>query len=337
MEGNAYVVQHRRTVSCGISCVCHQVVRPEDGCVFAVFCGIHFEAILINSGSVCLPAPPSWLVGGWGGGYNPCVDRTILITNDDGIHAPGILALKKALSGLGDVVVIAPDRGRSACGHGITLHEPLRVHKVKMADGGYGYCCTGLPTDCVHLGLVHFCKECPPALVVSGINLGANLGWELTYSGTVAGAMEGAAFGVPSFGISVTTYEDGPGIFEAASQFARYLAERILERGLPDGTLLNVNVPPASVAGIPEVCLTRLGVRRYPGRVEVRKDPMGRKYYWLGGDAPTDGLEEGTDVLAVSQGKISVTPVHLDLTSFGAMEEIHTWPLGEFLKAPAGE
>ncbi len=269
-----------------------------------------------------------------GGGYNPAVNRTILITNDDGVHAPGILALKQSLSVLGDVVVVAPDRSRSACGHGITLHKPLRVHKVRLADGDTAYSSSGLPTDCVHIGVMQMCGR-RPDLVVSGINLGANLGWELTYSGTVAGAMEGAAFGIPSFAISVTTYEDGD-IYEPAARFARFIGTQLLERGLPDGIFLNVNVPAVPAEDIREVCLTRLGIRRYPGRVETRTDPMGRSYYWLGGDLPTDGLEEGTDVLAISQGKLSVTPVHLDLTAHAALGEVARWPLGDFLdKTPA--
>lgn len=264
------------------------------------------------------------------GGYNPRVEKTILITNDDGIHAPGIAALRKSLSDLGEVLVVAPDRPRSACGHGITLYEPLRVHKVRMADGEEGYSCTGLPTDCVHIGVIEFCRQ-RPSLIVSGINLGANLGWELTYSGTVAGAMEGAAFGIPSFAVSVTSYEDGD-VFGAAAEFSRYLAGQILEREIPDGCFLNVNVPPVPADQIPEVCLTRLGIRRYPGRVEARQDPMGRRYYWLGGDLPKDGLEEGTDVLAISEGKISVTPVHLDLTYEGAFGDFKSWPFSEFIQ-----
>ncbi len=268
------------------------------------------------------------LVRGWVDGYNRGVDRTILVTNDDGIHATGILELKKSLEGLGDVVVVAPDRGRSACGHGITLHKPLRAHKVRMADGGFGYSCSGLPTDCIHIGVMELCGK-RPDLIVSGINLGANLGWELTYSGTVAGAMEGAAFGIPSFAISVTTHEDGD-IWELAGDFARYIGAELLERGMPDGMFLNVNVPPSPTDGTPKICLTRLGIRRYPGRVETRTDPMGRSYYWLGGDLPLDGLEDGTDLLAVSDGNISVTPVHLDLTAYSLIEPLADWSLGDF-------
>lgn len=256
------------------------------------------------------------------------VNRTILITNDDGVHSGGILALKAALAPLGDVVVVAPDRSRSACGHGITLHKPLRAQKVRLADGDYAYSSSGLPTDCVHIGVMEMCPR-RPDLVVSGINLGANLGWELTYSGTVAGAMEGAAFGIPSFAISVTTYEDGD-VYVPAARFARFIASELFERGLPDGIFLNVNVPALPESEISEVCLTRLGIRRYPGRVETRMDPMGRTYYWLGGDVPNDGLEPGTDVLAISEGKVSVTPVHLDLTAFAAMEQVAQWPLGDY-------
>lgn len=262
------------------------------------------------------------------------MSKTILVTNDDGIHASGILELKKSLEPLGRVVVVAPDRARSACGHGITLHKPLRVHKVRLSDGDHGYATSGLPTDCVHIGTMELCSG-RPDLVVSGINLGANLGWELTYSGTVAGAMEGAAFGIPSFAISVTTYEDGD-VFGLAARFARFAAERILSEGLPDGIFLNINAPPGQADDNAGVTLTHLGIRRYPGRVEVREDPMGRKYYWLGGDIPLDGLEEGTDLLAVSEGRISVTPVHLDMTAHPFMERLRTWNLdSSFSHTPA--
>ncbi len=225
-------------------------------------------------------------------------------------------------------MVVAPDRARSACGHGITLHKPLRVHRVRLADNDHGYSTSGLPTDCVHIGVMELCDR-RPDLIVSGINLGANLGWELTYSGTVAGAMEGAAFGIPSFAISVTTYEDGD-VFGLASNFARFTAQRILSEGLPDGVFLNINVPPGDGGDVTEVALTHLGIRRYPGRVQTRKDPMGRSYYWLGGDVPTDGLEEGTDLLAASEGQISVTPVHLDLTAYASLERIKGWSLKTF-------
>jgi len=255
----------------------------------------------------------------------PHVDRVILITNDDGVHSRGILELKQALQDMGDVYVVAPDRGRSACGHGITLHKPLRLRKVTLADGSEGWSTSGLPTDCVHIGIGAVCPR-RPDLVFSGINLGANLGWELTYSGTVAGAMEGAAFGVPSVAISVTTYEDGD-VFGPSARFARRLADILLERPLPEGAFLNVNVPALREKDIAGVAVTRLGIRRYPGRVEARRDPVGRTYYWLGGDEPEDGLEEGTDVLAVREGFISVTPVHLDLTAHSAIEHVRSWPL----------
>lgn len=272
--------------------------------------------------------PASSLLGRGCGGYNAGVKKCILITNDDGVHAPGILALKQAVEDLGDVYVVAPDRGRSACGHGITLHKPLRAQQVRLADGSTAWSSSGLPTDCIHIGVMQICPR-KPDIVFSGINLGANLGWELTYSGTVAGAMEGAAFGVPSIAVSVTTYEEGD-VYGPAARFARYLADHVMTRPLPDGSFLNVNVPAVAEEDIRGIAITRLGIRRYPGRVDVRKDPLGRTYYWLGGDVPTDGLEEGTDLLAVQQRQISVTPVHLDLTSFGAMESVREWSLEDY-------
>jgi len=259
----------------------------------------------------------------------------VLITNDDGVHAEGLLALKRALEPLGEVIVVAPDRPRSACGHSITLHKPLRLSQTTLADGSPAYTSSGTPSDCVTLALLEVLKERQPDVMVSGINDGPNLGWDLTYSGTVSAAMEGAINGLQSFAISVAwrlervieEEEDAPRPktdFTQAARFAAQLIEKLRDHPLPPHTLLNVNVPPGMPVGAE---VTRQGIRRYPGRVESRTDPMGRPYYWLGGDLPEDTMEAGTDVHAVANDRISVTPIQLDLTDYPVLKQIAGWEL----------
>lgn len=246
----------------------------------------------------------------------------ILITNDDGVMAEGLLSLKQALEQVAEVTVVAPDRPRSACGHSITLHKPLRLAEATLPDGTPAWTGSGTPSDCVTLGLLDVLKDNPPDLLFSGINHGPNLGWDLLYSGTVSAAMEGAIAGVPSVAISVAwrfrrmvEEEEGPAPpidFTYAAAYAVELAQALQQKPLPPHTLLNVNVPFLPPKG---VRVTRQGVRRYPAKLDKRVDPMGRNYYWLGGDDPVDDPTDGTDVEAIRNGYISVTPVHLDLTA----------------------
>ena len=252
----------------------------------------------------------------------------ILITNDDGIYAEGLFALKSALDSVGTVHVIAPDRPRSASGHSITLHKPLRINKVRLPDGTYGYATNGTPSDCISLGVLDIVGK-KVDLVVSGINWGPNLGWDLTYSGTVSAAMEAAIMDIPAFAISVASYGEGIS-FDYAADFAVFLARLLMKHRLPSDTLLNVNVPNVPAAHIRGIEVTRQGKRRYSGKIEKRVDPMGRAYYWLGGDTAIDELEEGTDVKAIADDKVSVTPVHLDLTGYPALEQLRTWGIEQF-------
>lgn len=247
-----------------------------------------------------------------------------LLTNDDGIHAPGLLALKQELSRLGEVYPIAPDRPRSAAGHSITLHKPLRVTRVSLADGSPGWASNGTPSDCVVLGLSDV-LGCKPDMVVSGLNPGPNLGEDLTYSGTVSAAMEGAILGLPAFAISVAGEEVTD--FAAAARFAARLAEALTSHSLPPHTFLNVNVPAVAEKEIRGIAITRQARRRYKGRLEKRIDPRGREYYWLGGELLNEGSLAGTDVEAVQQHRISITPVHLDLTQHEFLEEMKTWKI----------
>lgn len=248
----------------------------------------------------------------------------ILVSNDDGIHSEGIIALAAALEPVGEVVVVAPDRERSAVSHSLTLHRPLRVEE--LAPGRFAV--NGTPTDCVNLAINGILPR-RPTLVVSGINKGANLGDDVTYSGTVSAAMEGTLLGVSSLAISLigrTTFR-----FDAAAAFAARLTAWVVERGLPPDTLLNVNVP-ALEDGRPVrgFALTRMGRRRYGDAIVEKVDPRGKKYYWIGGEELQFADEEGTDFSAVSAGLISVTPIHLDLTnykSFDALKALNfPWP-----------
>jgi 5'-nucleotidase len=239
----------------------------------------------------------------------------ILVTNDDGVHAPGLAALAAALEALGEVHVIAPDREQSAVGHALTLHRPLRVEQL----GERRFAVNGTPSDCVNLGILGLLPE-PPVLVVSGINHGSNLGDDVTYSGTVSAAMEGTLLGVASMAVSQA--EPEPGGFEAAGEVARAVATRVLVEGLPRQTLLNVNVPSGKPQGIR---LARLGHRVYSAKAIREVDPRGRPYYWIGAGAPEWAEDEGTDIAAVHAGWAAVTPLHLDLTHHGALRGMAGW------------
>ncbi|ORJ63591.1 5'/3'-nucleotidase SurE [Geothermobacter hydrogeniphilus] len=244
----------------------------------------------------------------------------ILITNDDGIQSPGIICLADELSTLGEIVVVAPDRERSAVGHALTLHAPLRADEIRSG----WYAVDGMPTDCVNLGIHGLIKRTPD-LVVSGINRGGNLGDDITYSGTVAAAMEATLMGVPAFAISLVEGPYGYADFKPAARVAHGLSRLIATHGLPRDTFFNVNVPPGDPG---EAVITRQGKRRYEDLVVENVDPRGRTYYWIGGGKPGFEDQAGTDFHAIEKGKTSLTPLHLDLTNYRAMEELHNWPLG---------
>lgn len=246
----------------------------------------------------------------------------ILVSNDDGVHAEGLQALASALHSLGRVVVVAPDRERSAVGHALTLHRPLRITPL----GPDRYSVDGTPTDCVHLA-IHGVLRRKPDLLVAGINHGGNLGDDLTYSGTVGVALEGTLFGVPSLAVSLAAREDFH--FGVAGRVARVLAEAVAARGLPLGTLLNVNVPNVETWDeLRGVRMTRQGRRVFGSGVVEKVDPRGRTYYWVG--AQELGYVDddvGTDVEAVGHGCVSVTPVRTDLTDHAFLEDLRRWRL----------
>jgi 5'-nucleotidase len=252
--------------------------------------------------------------------------KHILVTNDDGVLAPGLLALAQEMRKLGKVTILAPDRNWSGGGHVKTLDRTLRVKEIFLADGTQAFASDGAPSDCVAIATLGYFKE-PIDLVVSGINAGANLGHDVTYSGTVTAAMEAVIAGVPGIAVSLETVDNYIGKIDygPASRVAAKVVRQVIENGLSHEILLNVNVPFLADDKIRGICLTRQGLRVYHSRLDERIDPRGNSYYWIGGDAPTGVPERGTDVGALAEGFVSVTPLQLDLTAYRALTDLNTW------------
>jgi 5'-nucleotidase len=250
----------------------------------------------------------------------------ILISNDDGYQSEGLMALRAALSSVGEVVVVAPDRNWSAAGHYRKLFDPLRAWESQLPDGSPAIICDGTPADCVALAVMGLLPR-KPDLVVSGINLGANLGTDVTYSGTVAAAMEGMVFEIPAIAVSQVSFRAAPWDFRAAQAAVLHVVKLVAERGLPPGILLNLNIPARPPEEVHGVRLARLGRRVYRDALVTRQDPYGRPYYWLGGSDPEDYHEEGTDLVAIAEGYASLTPIHMDLTSHRWLEALQAWDL----------
>jgi 5'-nucleotidase len=248
----------------------------------------------------------------------------ILVTNDDGIDAPGLLALNQALQQVADTTVFAPSHNWSASGHVKTMHKPLRVGQSQLADGTHAYHTSGAPSDCVAMAFLGVVEQ-PIDMVIAGINRGPNLGHDVTYSGTVTAAMEGAIAGVPAIAVSLDTY--GEADFSFAAQVAARLAEQVHQHGLPSETLLNLNVPSIPEAEIAGVMVTRMGLRIYYDELVRRVDPKGRPYYWIGGQVPGGVLDKGTDLWALANNYVSITPLQLDLTAHDLLDALKTWDL----------
>jgi 5'-nucleotidase len=250
----------------------------------------------------------------------------IVVTNDDGVYAPGLLALAKALMKLGRVSIIAPDHNWSASGHVKTLHRPLRVKEVELDDGIPARACDGAPSDCIALAALGLLPE-PIDFVVSGINPNANLGHDVTYSGTVTAAMEGAIWGIPSVAVSVdaTEYHRGPLDYTVSAEMGRRVVEKLAQNPIAKNILLNVNVPYLPLEQLKGFNITRQGLRIYRDELVERKDPRGRPYYWIGGDAPTGVKEAGTDIGELAAGYVSITPLQLDLTAHQILNQLKKW------------
>ncbi|KXG76846.1 5'/3'-nucleotidase SurE [Thermotalea metallivorans] len=247
----------------------------------------------------------------------------ILVTNDDGIYAEGIYKLACALEKLGEVWVVAPDRQRSATGHAITMHHPLRAEKVKLLHTSFqAWSVNGTPTDCVKLA-VEALMDHKPDIVFSGINKGPNLGTDVLYSGTVSAAIEGAILGIPAVAVSLADYQNV--CYDYAAEFCTLLADKVINHSLPPDTLLNVNIPNTTKEKIKGVKITTLGVRKYKNSFIERIDPRGQIYYWLGGEIVDHENGEGTDIHSIQNQYISITPIHFDLTKFDLIDQLHQW------------
>ena len=250
----------------------------------------------------------------------------ILITNDDGIGAPGLNALYQELKQIGDTVIVAPSIERSAVGHAITLSDPLRVWEYERNGERFGYAVNGTPADCVKIAYWAIMKQ-EPDIVVSGINLGPNTGINTIYSGTVSAATEGAILGIPSFAVSLTTFRNPD--FSYAARFSRRLTEKLIKNGLPRGVYLCVNVPACPDDEIRGVSITRQGQAVFKEEFDKRIDPHGRVYYWLTGQKIDKEKDIEVDDGAIQEKMVSVTPVHYDLTKYDFLETLRGWGLNK--------
>lgn len=254
--------------------------------------------------------------------------KRILITNDDGFHSEGLTILENTLKKLGEVIVVAPDKERSAVSFSLTLHRPLRVTELRKNF----FIVDGTPADCINIALKELIKEMPD-LVVSGINLGPNLGDDTLFSGTVSAAIQAVLFGIPSIAISAIS-KDGKFYLEESAKIALSLSEWVLKNGLPDGIVLSVNVPPPPILGVK---ITSLGKKRYSPDIIERVDPRGRKYFWIGNGNPVLEGSEDTDVGAVRDNFISITPIHLDITARTYLENLKNSKLVQYLQEGAND
>ena len=246
----------------------------------------------------------------------------ILLSNDDGFTAPGLQALRAEIAKIADVVVVAPETEQSAVGHAITLSNPLKTRKVVDSGELIGYAVNGTPADCIKIAVTVLLDE-PPELVISGINLGGNLGTCTIYSGTVSAATEAALMGVPAIAVSLNTFIEPD--FTPAAEFVRKFVPLLLEKRLPAGISLNINVPAVPRNEIAGVAITRQGKSRVIETFDKRVDPRNNTYYWLAGEMRLDEVDEGTDCVMVSKNHISITPIHSDLTHYQSLEGLKDW------------
>jgi 5'-nucleotidase len=257
---------------------------------------------------------------------------TILLTNDDGIYADGLWSLYRALCNDYQVRVVAPDRERSAVGHGITLHNPLRVNQVNVNGGCQGWAVSGTPADCVKLAMLELLDR-RPDMVISGINPGANVGVDLNYSGTVAAAKEGALYGVMSLAVSMTYSQTVH--YETAADYIASLVPKLCEQPLPQGIFLNINVPNMPLNQISGARLSRQGTDLYKEVFEKRRDPRNRMYYWQGGESQPSYAYDDEDGRLLAANYISITPVRCNMTDFEALEKLKTWKFANNSSTPA--
>lgn len=256
----------------------------------------------------------------------PARKPLILVTNDDGVYAHGMRALVDAVKGLGEILVVAPDKPQSGMGHAVTLHHPLRLETVKYEGADRAYSCSGTPVDCVKLAIYTVLKDRKPDLLVSGINHGPNSSINVIYSGTMSAAVEGAVEDIPSIGFSLLDHSPDAD-FEAAGHFAGIIARQSLENEFPDGACLNVNIPKLKKSQIKGIKICRQAKAFWKDAFDERKDPGGKPYYWLKGVFENRDKGEDTDEWALKHNYVSVVPVHYDLTAHHAIAGLNTWKL----------
>lgn len=246
----------------------------------------------------------------------------LLITNDDGIHAEGLWALYNFFEDRCRIDIVAPDRERSAVGHGITLHQPIRADKIRLNGKKWGYAVSGTPADCIKLGLLELLNQ-KPDLVVSGINPGANLGVNVNYSGTVAAAKEASLYGIPSIAVSVNSGQ--PRYYDHAARFVGHLAQRVFQEGLPFGTFLNVNIPDRPMNAVRGVRFSKQGTDFFKEHIEKKVDPRNRPYYWQGCESQPTYFDPEVDGAAICEDFISITPIKCDMTDYSMMDHLKLW------------
>ena len=247
---------------------------------------------------------------------------SILISNDDGIYAPGIYALWEAMSEIGKTTVVAPNTEKSAVGHAITISDPIRIEEVKRSNGFKGYAVNGTPADSVKIAVKSIMKV-KPDIIISGINAGANVGQSLLYSGTISAASEGTFLGIPSIAISLDALRDMD--FSTSKVVAKKIVNKVLEHGMPNDTLLNVNIPKDVEGGIKGYQITHQGAIYFEDNFEKREDPRGRIYYWMTGDVKDTDIELESDGVAIKEGYVSITPLQLQMTNFNFIEKLNEW------------
>ena len=253
----------------------------------------------------------------------------VLLTNDDGIHAPGLMALYRELAGDFELEVVAPESEMSAIGHAISLISPLRVQTVRKNGGFFGYSVTGTPADCVKIAVQELMVP-PPDIILSGINLGANVGINVLYSGTVSAATEGAFLGISSAAISLDTQRNPD--FRFAAVFSREIIRFLMENDLKEGTALNINIPALPADEITGVSIARQSLSRFKEKYESRIDPRGNVYYWLSGETTYEHEKPGTDAACLKENRITITPIHHDLTSPDDMARLKSRSLPRYHK-----
>lgn len=248
----------------------------------------------------------------------------ILISNDDGIYSEGIYQLAKRMSSLGKVSVVAPDKEQSAIGHAITMHQPLRCRKIKLRElDADAWWVSGTPADCIKLGVETLLSE-RPDVIISGINNGENLGTDVIYSGTVSAAIEGSIFNIPSIAVSYAKH--GEADFSPVADIAADIIKQVLRFETKQGMLLNINIPDLEkFKELKGVRISKLGVKKYRNNFEERKDPRGNSYYWLAGELIDDAIGEDTDIFAIKNGYVSITPLHVDFTSYDDIARLKEW------------